>query len=234
MNHIRPRKEDVAEWEKQPPAAEGEGMFIPQAVLRRLDEASPKNARMWIKRWINNEIMAQPIVGPTEKPPGVRLAGPADEAALLDLMMRDVSENAMDIAAPCPERIMEHIQMATRQGRMGLLPVIDGPDGKPVACMLLVPFQWWWSKAYFLQEVWNYVHPDHRLSKHAHTLMLWARWASDNFSNEFGHRVYLFQGVTSKDSVRAKVSFYSRFTNYMGALFIYPNPKISYTRSMKK
>lgn len=205
-----------------PTVADG-GMVIRADVLDKLGRGDRSAARRWINTWVKNEVHARPISGPTEKPAGVRIGTVADEAALHRLMMLDVEENARAIAEPCPDKVMEHIQSGTRR-RGSIIAMIDGPFGEPVACMLLQPFQWWWSKALFLQEVWNYVHPEHRASKHADSMMKFARWSSDNMSREFGHRVYLLQGVTAKDNVQKKVAFYSRYGNYIGAFFIYPDP----------
>ncbi len=208
-------------------AATDGGMIISAETLGKLGRGRRNDGRRWLKTWIDNEINAKPINGPTEKPANVRIGTVADELGLHRLMMLDVEENARAIAEPCPDKVMEHIQAGTRR-RGAILAMIDGPKGEPVACMNLQPFQWWWSKAYFLQEVWNYVHPDHRASKHADSLMKFARWASDNMTAQYGNRVYLLQGVTSKDNVQKKVAFYSRYGNYIGSFFIYPDaPGIS-------
>lgn len=111
------------------------------------------------------------------------------------------------------------------QRKGAVLGVIDGPDGKPVACINLAFFQWWWSRAYFLQEVWAFVHPAHRKSNHAMHLAQFARWCSDDMTSGFGYRVWLLSGVTSKENVEKKVAFYGRNGNYIGAFFIYPDPK---------
>jgi hypothetical protein len=207
-----------------------EGMHISGATLRALGGGGKecrRNARRWIKTWLDNEIHAKPISGPTAKPANVRVATVHDEDAIFKLLWLDVTENALPIGVPSPERIMEHIQLATRPGAgktPAILAVIDGPDGAPVACVLLLAFRWWWSEAYFWQEVFCYVHPAHRVSRHAEHLMKFCRWCSDNMTTKFGYTVWLFQGVTAKDNVRNKVAFYSRFSNYIGSFFLYPWP----------
>ena len=203
--------------------ADEQGLVISSDTLARFGNGDRRQARKWIRTWLFKMFRATPINGPTEKPPTVRVAVPADEPALLRLMLLDVEENASGIAAPSPEKILEHIQQGT-QRKGAILGVIDGPDGTPVACINLTMFQWWWSRAFFLQEVWNFVHPAYRATKHADSLMKFAKWASDNMTREFGYRVWLLQGVTTKDNVQAKIAFYSRHTNFIGAFFLYPHP----------
>jgi hypothetical protein len=202
---------------------DAQGMSVDVETLKKLGHGSAGRGRRWLKTWIDKELGATPINGPTDKPDGVRVATEDDEDALLALMMQDVQENALNIASPSPSKILEQIRRGTRR-KGNILAVIDGPDGKPVACLNLMFFQWWWSEAHFLQEVWNYVHPAHRASKHAATLMRFARWCSDNMTEKSGYRVWLFMGVTSKAATERKVMFYSQYANPIGAFFIYPHP----------
>jgi hypothetical protein len=199
----------------------GGPLSVSVEALEKLGKGSRRDGRHWLLTWIRNETHARPISGPTARPANVRIANEADEVALLHLMLLDVKENALPIAEASPDKVLEHIQMGTRR-KLGILGVIDGPDGKPVASVLLAPFQWWWSRAYFLQEVWAFVHPDFRKSRHAEDLMKFAKWAADSWSMDYGYRVFLFQGVTTITGAPRKVSFYSRFTNYCGGFFIYP------------
>lgn len=199
------------------------GLIIAPETLRRLGKGSKAAARRWIRTWIDNEIDARPITGPTDKPANVRMATKADEDGLLELMMTNVTENAPEFIIPSPDRILKQIRAATDR-KSAFLGIIDGPDGKPVACINICFAQWWWSEMWYLQETWNYVHPAHRATKHAENLMKFARWCSDDMTRGFGYRVWLIQGVTAKDNLRSKVAFYSRHLNYMGAIFMYPHP----------
>ena len=197
-------------------------MVIPADTLRAIGRGSRKDGRRRVKTWIDLQRNLHPISGPTEKPDNVRVAVQRDEEALLRLMMLDVQENAASISEPSPDRVLHHIRDATRR-RGSINGVIDGPDGTPVASVHLAPFQPWYSNAFSLQEVWNFVHPAYRASKYADSLMKFARWCSDDMSTNFGYRVYLYQGVTTKDDVWPKVAYYSRHSNFMGAFFIYPD-----------
>jgi hypothetical protein len=202
---------------------------ITAEILRQIGDGHGTEGRRAVRNWIKRHVNAKPVTGPTEKPASVRIATMADENALFHLMMMDAKENALPIATVSADRVLEHIQFGTRRHErpnspMAILAMIDGPEGEPVGCMLLMFFQWWWSKAYFLQEIWNYVHPDHRASRHAENLMKFARWCSDDMSAGFGYRVWLLQGVTSLQNVEKKVAFYGQHGNYVGSFFLYPDP----------
>ena len=80
-------------------------------------------------------------------PDSIRMAGPADEPAILELLLLDLNENAAHIAPIDEDRVMETIRAGTRQ-RGGLVAVIDGPDKKPVAVTILHPMPWLWSQGY--------------------------------------------------------------------------------------
>jgi hypothetical protein len=214
------------------PAKAAEGVTISADDLRAIASArgagtNVKDVRRWVRSLVRTETHARPINGPTAKPPGVRVATLADEPALLQLMMRDVQDNALRIAAPSTDRVLEHIQLGTRPSPKkmpAILGIIEGPQREPVAAILLLAFQWWWSQAFFLQETFAYVHPDHRGSRHAAHLMNFAKWCSDNMSEKFGYPVWLFQGVTAHEGVQRKMLFYSQHTNQIGGLYLYPCP----------
>ena len=161
--------------------------------------------------------------GPTARPASIRMAGPADEMAVFDLVMRDLFENAQHIATIDPLRVMDHIRAGT-QRRGGITAVIDGQDGKPVAVTVIVPVQWAFSQAFHAQEVFNYVHPDHRSSRHAEDLIKFGNWCADEWSRNFGYQVYILSSVLTQRKVREKLRFYRRFITQLGAIFLYPSP----------
>lgn len=183
-------------------------------------EAARKQLRQMI--YIERET-PEVFVGPSDKPTGVRAANAADEAAIFDLLMEDVAENAATVALPSEERIRSQIEFCTR-GLGGIAGVIDDPSGRPVAVCLMVPFQWWWSKEYAVQELVLYVHKDHRKSRHVHDLLQFQRWVVDTWTKSFGYRVYLLCGVLGVNRVFAKISLYRRRFRQAGAAFIYPSP----------
>ena len=161
--------------------------------------------------------------GPTEKPANVRMAGPDDEDAILELLLHDLKENAEHIAPIDNEKVLENIRAGTRQ-RGGITAVIDGPDRKPVAVVIMQPFQWWWSRGTYFFEIVAYVHPEHRHSRHIDDLLQFERWATDQMGTRMGYRFYLLCGVLGAWRIRAKIALYRRKFRQAGAAFVYPAP----------
>ena len=121
-------------------------------------------------------------------------------------------------------QLVAHIQHGT-QGKGGMVGVIDGPDGKPVAVVVMVDFQWWWSVQRAFQELVLYVHPDHRRSNHLADLIQFQKWAVDEMTKRSGYRVYLMLGVMGIHKVREKIMLYRRkLSRQVGAAWIYPSP----------
>lgn len=209
-----------------------DGLTISPEDLRAIAEArgagtDVRAVRRWMRQLVRTEAHARPISGPTPKPEGVRAATLADESQILRLMIRDVRDNALRIATASPDRIRNTVHQGTRPGpgkMPAILGVIESAERQIVGAILLVAFQWWWSEAFFLQEQFCYVHPDHRNTHHAVGLMNFAKWCSDNMSAKFGYPVWLFQGVTAHQGVQRKMLFYSQHTNQIGGLYLYPCP----------
>lgn len=198
------------------------GCYIPREVLERLGNGDVKRGRRELRLLLADLQEPKTINGPTEKPATVRVATEADEPALLELLLVDLAENAKHIAPPNHERILETVRVGTRH-QLGIVGVVDGPDGKPVAACCLIPVQWWWSQARYVQEVFLFVHPEHRQSHHAVNLLQFEKWVVDAWSEGFGYRVFLLAGVTATSKVEEKVRLYRRFMNPVGQFFCYPN-----------
>lgn len=204
------------------------GFLVTDKQLAALGDGDIAAGRKRLRMTLADERAAKPIIGPIQKPEGVRIATPDDELALFDLLMLDLEENALAVGAPSPEKIRELIMACTRtpkvEGRMrGMLPVIDGPDGDPIAFAAIVPNQWWWSAAWYLMEVVLFVHPDHRRAQHAQHLLQFECWMSDQLSQSFGYRVYAMAGVTATKGAKRKMRLYRQFMNEVGGFFIYPS-----------
>jgi hypothetical protein len=161
--------------------------------------------------------------GPTKRPANVRLATVADEEKVLALVLRDLQENASKIAPIDEERVLDHIQAGT-QKRGGIVIVIDGPDRSIIAVGIMIPCQWWFSKSYYVCEMLNYVHPDHRRSNHINDLLAYERWVGDFWSKDFGYRIFVLFGVLATKRVKEKVMLYRRKFALTGASFLYPSP----------
>lgn len=216
----RPKGVSQIEWI----TLEDGSMVIMPDELARFGNGDAQRGRKELRALLNAEIDRKVSDGPVTKPESVRIAGPKDEEALLELLLCDLRENATAVAPIDEERVMSHIQFGTRR-KGGIVGVIDGPDGNPVATVVLAPAQWWWSRAYYIQDIVNYVHPDHRQSRHIHDLIQFERWASDEWSRLFGYRIFLLCGVLGYKRVREKMIIYKRKFLQAGAAFLYPAPR---------
>lgn len=199
-------------------------MLVSVESLARFGGGDAKRGRADLRHLLAAERDSPVYVGPTKRPASVRIATPADEPALLALLMEDLTANAEHMAVISDDRVMFHIQSGTRN-RGGIVGVI-GPVGAPVACVILVPFQPWWSNAWWLQEVANYVAADHRRSGHVDALLDFIKWASDEQSRGYGFKVPVLCGVLGAWRVRAKMTLYARKFWTAGICCIYPAPQV--------
>lgn len=197
-------------------------MLVSVEALERFGGGSAKRGRADLRLLLAAERESPVWSGPTKRPESVRIATIADEQAILALLLEDLSHNAAHIAAISEERVLEHIQVGTRTGK-GVVGVI-GPVGAPVACLIIIPIQWWFSNSWHLLEVVNYVHPDHRNSAHASDLLDFAKWVSDTQTKNFGYLTPLVCGVMGAWRTRSKIAVYARKFWQVGACFLYPAP----------
>lgn len=197
-------------------------MLVSVEALTRFGGGDAKRGRADLRFLLAAERESPVWSGPTKRPESVRMAGPDDEDALLELLMTDLRANAAHIAVVSEDRVMEHIRSGTRK-RGGIVGVI-GAVGAPVACVIIIPVQWWFSNSWHLLEVVNYVHEDHRRSRHVDDLMDFAKWVSDDMSKGFGYLTPLICGVLGAWRVRAKMALYARKFWTAGVCCIYPAP----------
>lgn len=198
-------------------------MTIPPDALARFGRGDAGRGRKELRLLMAAEPEGPTMSGPTERPVSVRIATESDEQACLELLMLDLAANAGHIAPLDEEKVLATIQTGTRR-RGGCVGVIDGPDSKPVALVVLVPYQWWFSNGWYYQEVVNFVHPDHRKSRHVDDLLDFSKWASDHMTKIWGSRVWLLCGVLGAWRVQAKIALYRRKFWQAGAAFVYPAP----------
>lgn len=202
---------------------ENGGMYVTKEQLEKFGQGDSK----WGRRELR-AFLAQDRSGPTaqiltEYPKSVRVAGPADETNVLELLLIDLRENAVLIAPIDEERVRQVIQVGT-QRRGGFVGIIDGLDKKPVAVTILHPIQWWWSQGWYFGEVVSFVHPDHRKSHHSEALMMFGQWATERQTIAMGYQFYLLCGVLGLTRFWAKVAMYRRRYMQVGAAFLYPSP----------
>lgn len=198
-----------------------DGYLVENDALIRLGGGSIEKGRARLRMLLADERDRKPIVPPTLKPDGVRLATIRDEPVILDLLIDEIAENGSKVAPPSVRRILDQVEMCTR-AKGGFCGVVDGPDGVPWAVVVLVPTPWWFSDHPFIEEVALYVAPSARKTRAAALLIEFEKWLSDQMSQAAGHTIYLLAGVTASKRYESKVRWYSRHMNILGVYGIYP------------
>ncbi len=106
--------------------------------------------------------------------------------------------------------------MARAWNRDGGLIGIIGEPGKPEGCIFLNLDTAWYSDEIFLEEMLNFVHPDHRRTTHAKELVSWAKRMADAIG------VPLMIGIISNARTQEKIRLYRRqLGEPAGAFFLY-------------
>lgn len=199
------------------------GYLISDEQLKRLGAGDAKNGRRWLRLLMADHLEPKQHAGPTERPQSVRVADELDELAIFDLILASYRENVSNVYPLAPDLLIADIQQAT-QKQGGIAGVIDGPDGTPIAVIVIAPDRWRPSKAYYLRELYTYVHPDHRKSRNAENLLQFGRWVADEWSRGFGYPLHLVLSVGTTTNVSSKIRFFRRFASQVGAMFMYPSP----------
>lgn len=133
---------------------------------------------------------------------------------MLDLLGMMYAENG--VAGLCRPKMEAALDRGLRRDR-ALIGVIGDSDGVKASIGLFM-HQWWYSDDWHLEDCWNFVHPEHRRSTHARSLLTFAKKAADDLG------IQLLIGILSTDRTQAKVKLYERFFGpSAGAGFVYPN-----------
>lgn len=202
---------------------ENGGMYISREQLEKFGSGDSKWARRELRAFLAMDRSGPTSPVPREYPKSVRIAGPQDDADILELLLADLRENAVFIAPIDEDRVRAVISRGTNR-RNGYAGVIDGPDGKPVAVTILVESQWWWSSGWYLEEAVTYVHSNHRHSHHSEALMTFGEWVTERHSKAFGYQIYFMCGVLGLTRFWPKVAMYRRKYLQIGAAFLFPSP----------
>jgi len=91
---------------------------------------------------------------------GVRMARPEDEESVYRLLMLLYEENAL--LPMSEEKVRAAIRAGTR-GEGGIVGFIDGKSGIEASIGMALS-QFWYTERWHLNEMWCFVHPDHRNS----------------------------------------------------------------------
>src|SRR5258707_5406531 len=142
----------------------------------------------------------------------VRIATAADEPALIRLLhLMHAEGGLLELDLDAAKSMFRYA--FDRKG--GLIGVVgDGQDINAAIYLLITRF--WYTQQNHLEELFNYVHPDHRRSHHARTLIGFAKQCADEI------HIPLVIGVMTNKRVMAKVRLYRRsLGNPAGAFFFY-------------
>jgi hypothetical protein len=150
---------------------------------------------------------------------GVQIAGPADEDAIIQQLELNDAENGF-----CPTdwaKVRRAVVKCTRgpegdEPPAGVIGLIYGANGKLEASAGFLFTQWWSTNDIHIEEIWTFVHPEHRRTTHAKMLYRFGKWLSD----EMGSIPVLF-GVLTVKRMEAKIRLVQRELPQVGALFMY-------------
>lgn len=149
-----------------------------------------------------------------EIPAGVRHAQPADEDAIFKLMMLAHAENGLFSVDEAKTRAM--IQRAT-QRQHAMIGLIDGPTGiEGLICLVIA--QYWYTTQLHLEELMNFVHPDHRRTTHAKRLIEYAKYWQRGLTSS-DEKIPLIMGIMTHRRLEPKLRLYQRQLPQIGAVF---------------
>lgn len=154
----------------------------------------------------------------------VRLAQPSDEPELLQLFRMMHAEGGMrPLDIDC---VRETFARAfDRKG--GILSVIGSP-GHIRAMQYLLITRMYYTRENHLEELWNWVHPEHRHSDYSKLMIDHAKSCSDQLSASMGDKVPLIMGVLTNQRMAAKVRLYRKFFGVpVGAFFVHNSTWVS-------
>lgn len=149
----------------------------------------------------------------------VRMAKSDDEEAIMNLCRLLHEENGQFKMSDA--KVRAALQQAFER-RGGIIGVIDGQNGLE-GMILLHLCQLWYTDDWCIEEMFNFVHPDHRKgSSRVRALVEFAKGCSTRLSEQAGHSIPLMIGVLSSKRTAAKVRIYeSMGLPNSGAYFIY-------------
>lgn len=97
----------------------------------------------------------------------------------------------------------------------GMIGVIDGPGKTLQGSIALRLTQLYYSRHYLIEELWNFVHPEHRRSLNARGLIGYAKRMSEELS------LPLLIGIVSNIRTEEKIRLYGKLLPKAGAFFVY-------------
>lgn len=148
----------------------------------------------------------------------IRLAQPSDEPELLHLFKMMHAEGGLrPLDIDCVRDIFA--RAFNRKG--GILSVIGAP-GNIRAMQYLLITRAYYTQQNHIEELFNWVHPDHRKSDYSKLMITHAKKCSDDLSEIMGAKIPLMMGVLTNKRMSAKVRLYRLFFGMpVGAYFVH-------------
>jgi GNAT superfamily N-acetyltransferase len=145
----------------------------------------------------------------------VRIATAADRDGMIALLHMMYEENGVaSLSIPKMLSVLDR-GLAREKSIIGIIE----ENGVIKASIGLYAHSWWYSEAFHIEDTWCFVHPEHRKSTYAKSLLKFAKKFAD------GLGVQLLIGVLSSERTTAKVRLYEKeFGPSMGCGFVYPHP----------
>lgn len=146
-------------------------------------------------------------------PDGVRIITTADEKRIFDLCCMAHGENGFGQMDETMVKDVIH-KAALRQGC--IIAAIDGPEN--IEAMLgLWPAKLWYCtddpQNWYWRDMFFYVHPLHRRSRHAATLFRFARWHEEKMQQP------VILELMPRDGFEEKDKLFGRFGHRIGSAF---------------
>lgn len=151
----------------------------------------------------------------------VRYAKHGDELAMFDAIMLGHSDNGLwPVSQTKILKLIDDSLAAPVNGNKPTIGIIEGENG--IEAMTCFTFeQYWYTDEWHIAELFNWVHPDYRASKHVEALMAFQRKFTDDMSVVSGHKMALITGIMSLKRLEAKINLFGRKYPQIGAVFAY-------------
>jgi len=152
--------------------------------------------------------------------PGVRFATKDDEGQLYAMLLLLHAENGF--FSLNHDKVLAGIRWATER-KGGIIFVIE-ERSRIAASLGMCVAQDWYTDDEYLQERWNFVHPDFRRgTDYARRLLEQGKCASDWMRKDSGGKIAIpfACGINSFDRTEAKIRLYARHLACVGAYFMW-------------
>lgn len=147
----------------------------------------------------------------------VRMAVPQDEESLIAACRQLHEENAL--VEMDEEKVRNLIRCALYPANqtnniISMVGVI-GPVGKVEAAGILIVSQMWFSRKWHLEELFNYVMPEFRKSRHAREMIKFMKKTAEQLN------MPLIVGIISNKDTKRKCDMYDRMLPKAGNYYLY-------------